>query len=77
MRRRYLIELKNGKKLGLNIVGSGDLSSLLQVRTDQFQEMVNRILYLEKPKDRKVKDWEMIETDEEWEAIENRQTVSF
>lgn len=65
---RYSIELRNGSKLGLDI-RSGNLSSSVPARTAQLQEIVNRVLYQSAPKDRQVKDWEMVDTDEEWEAF--------
>lgn len=71
----YSVELANGKKLGLNVVVSG-LDARVRVRTAQLQEMVNYILFRDEPKDRRVKGWEMVDSEEEWNAFESKYDVA-
>lgn len=72
---KYSIELTNGRKVGLEVRVEG-LDNRVRFRTAQFQEIINHVMFQTPIRERKVKDWEMVDTLEEWEDIETKTIIT-
>lgn len=75
---RHKVKLMNGIEIGFDCHNC-NLSARVPDRWHQLQEMVDRLFPTKKPAERReyrIIDWEMVDTDEEWEALPFLYTVN-
>jgi hypothetical protein len=64
---RYKVKLTDGMVFGLEIVGN--VSASREIRQAQMQAIVDQIFGWKGKKARKIKDWEMPDTEEDWDNL--------
>ncbi len=67
---KWKIELRDGTKMGLDVKWATEAIS--RVRQAQLQSVVDKAVPDKKVRNRQIKDWESIETEEEWNELPAR-----